>query len=458
MNEAQISRQHPIPQNFMDVEFKIVGEFTVRQFTYLCVTGFPMYLIFNSPLQSFIKTVVLIILGIFGFLLVFVPIDDRSMDVWIVNFFRSVYSHNRRTWRKTPVIPKTLSMETIRLVQGEMITLAPTSSRRKLEEYLKGIKQEDTDEFDFDFKKFKYNEVYSRTTQPVSTTIAPEISVKEVAEITQPTFVPEIKKETPIQPVLPATPTPPITTLPIEAPSPKIEKPAIEEVVIKIPQAIKPETPKTNVVERPTSEIFKKFVQPIKAVPTNLREIIKPKPQVQAHAKDIHEELRTSSSEMPGRKFVSFSEREQEIILPIRGEKVIQIQQPSQVSSTKDIRTLTKELRTLVREIKKEEPPKEVAPTPAFQETQTENNLTGVCFDSNNNPLPNLMLALLDEQDREIQYTRTDNLGKFTFKNTSFATYKIKVLNSEIYSLNFDIISFSVTKYPYTFIQILGKK
>lgn len=425
MNEAQISKQHPIPQNFMDVEFKIVGDFTVRQFTYLCGTGLPMYLIYSSVLQDFLKTILLIVLGLLGFLLVFVPIDDRGMDVWIVNFFKSVYSHNRRVWRKTPLIPKTLSMEAIRIVQGEMITLAPTSSRRKLEEYLKGIKEEAHDEYDFDFNKHQYNEVY---TEPTISLAKP---IQEIAQA--PSVIPEI-----------TTPT-----------QKEIEqKPAVEEVVIKIPSLVKPpEAPAGK-----TKEFIKKIVQPVQQVPSSIKDIIKPKPKIEK-VSDIHEELRTSNAETPGRKFVSFGQREQEIILPIRGEKTVNILTATPknniLSSTKDIKTLTKELRTLVREIKHDETPSTISPV---SNEVYENNLNGMCFDSNNNPLSNLILSLLDENDREIQYTRTDNLGKFSFKNTTLGNFKIKVLNPEIYSLNFDIINFSVNKYPHTIIQILGKK
>jgi len=425
MNESQISKQHPIPQNFMDVEFKIVGDFTVRQFTYLCGTGLPMYLLYSSNLQGFLKTILLIILGFLGFLLVFVPIDDRGMDVWIVNFFKSVYSHNRRVWRKTPIIPKTLSMEAIRLVQGEMITLAPTSSRRKLEEYLKGIKEEAHDEFDFDFKKHQFNEVI---VEPEITLAKPEQEIPQAPSIIPAERIP-LQKET--EP-----------------------KPAVEEVVIKIPGLIKPTEPQPEKAK----DFIKKIVQPVQKVPSSIKEIIKPKPKVEK-ATDIHEELRTSNAETPGRKFVSFGQREQEIILPIRGEKTINIlstpPKNNVSNSNRDIKTLTKELRTLVREIKHEEP------TAAPQQTSNEmyeNNLNGMCFDTNNNPLSNLILSLLDEDNKELQYTRTDNLGKFTFKNTNLGNFKIKVLNPEIYSLNFDIINFSVNKYPYTIIQILGKK
>jgi hypothetical protein len=417
MNEAQISKQHPIPQNFMDVEFKIVGDFTVRQFTYLCITGFPMYLIYNSPIQSFLKTILLIVLGLLGFMLVFVPIDDRSMDVWIVNFFKSVYSNNRRTWRKTPVIPKTLSMEAIRIVQGEMITLAPTSSRRKLEEYLKGIKEEAPDEFDFDFKKHRFAEIKMQE------------SPTQVAPASSPTTV--VSSET--------------------------KKPALEEVIIKIPSLVKPDqTPP----EKP-KDFIKKISQPVQQIPTSIKEIIKPKPKTEKPI-DIHEEYRTSTTEVPGRKFVSFGQVEQEIILPIRGEKTINIlgsKVPTYSLESKDIKTLTKELRTLVREIKHDEKQAILPETPVTSnERIIESSLSGLCFDSNNNPLPNLILSLIDGNDNELQYTRTDTFGKFTFRNTPTGNLKIKILNPEIYSLNFDIINLSVTKYPYTIIQILGKK
>lgn len=433
MNEAQISKQHPIPQNFMDVEFKIVGDFTVRQFTYLCATGFPMYLLYNAPIQSFVKTVLLIVFGFLGFLLVFVPIDDRSMDVWIVNFFRSVYANNRRVWRKTAVIPKTLSMEAIKIVQGEMITLAPTSSRRKLEEYLKGIKEEAPDEYDFNFKKFQFREEI--TYQPTTSITT---KVEQMEEISKPIFQTapqELKKET----------------------KPEIlEKPAVQEIVIKIPEVVKTQ-PQTSEVQTSyqSKELFKKFVAPIKTVPGTIREIIKPKPKIQ-QVTDIHEELRTSTVDVPGRKFVSFSENEQEIILPIRGEKTIQLSQPQNPTqdSNKDIRTLTKELRTLVREIKNDDGTLQNE----SPEIQNENYLSGICFDQSNKPLTNLMLSLIDENGKEIQYSRSDLLGKFTFNNTQTGIFQIKVLNPEIYSLNFDIIKINVNKYPYTLIQITGKK
>ena len=112
-----------------------------------------------------------------------------------------------------------------------------------------------------------------------------------------------------------------------------------------------------------------------------------------------------------------------------------------------------------MREIKQTDTtPTPVQPPVSNTLENVENNLSGICFSPDNQPLPNLMLVLLDSEDKELQYSRTDNLGKFIFPNTQIGNFKIKVLNPEIYRLNFDIITISIKEYPYTFIQILGKK
>ena len=438
MNEAQISRQHPIPQNFMDVEFKIVGDFTVRQFTYLCATGFPMYLLFQSPVQGFIKSILIIILGLLGFLLVFVPIDDRGMDVWIVNFFKAVYANNRRVWRKTPFVPKTLSMEAIKIVQGEMITLAPTASRRKLEDYLKGIKSEDADEFDFNFSQFKYS--YIAPTIEMDTTIQPASY-----DISKPSFTSDI----------PA----PETQVIKEELKEEIKKPettSVQEVVLKAPALSSTPVLKQTT---PAFQIPKKIIPEFKKViPMKIQEMIKPKVTTPI---DIHEELRTSEVGIPGRKFVSFSKPEQELIIPVRGERVINIMGNTQLQQPrKDISSITRELRTLVREIKTDIPQEEfLSNQPVTSNTEISPNfISGLVFDSENNSLSNATLLLLDENNNELKYSRTDNSGKFIFKGTDVGKYKIKVLNQEIFRLNFDIINLNIERYPYPLIQILGKK
>lgn len=495
MNEQQAARQHPIPQNFMDIEFKIVGDFTVRQFFYLCMTGMPMYLVYSSTfLDGFLKNSVLLVIGLLGFVLVFVPIDDRSADTWIVNFFKAVYGNNRRVWRKTPKIPKTLTLETIKLVQGEMITLAPTASRRKLEEYLKGIQAvRETDDLDFDFSKNKYipktSEVLTykitetqtiapQVTAPIAITSKPEtvnipeVSIKpeSIETLTSPIISPETtplvfpKTTSLVSPEATFTITTPTVTIPPITQEPSVTskvdvQPTFQELVIKVPSSKpvdqKPETvskPKDIPIKPITPPLVQMVKQKIASIPT----FKKPEPK-----KDISEDFRTTTGDIPGRKFVSFSEREQELILPLRTEKNINLFENTNgvlEKERKDIKTLAKELRTLVREIKTETPVESsVQETQVQKIEQEKREITGIVFDLENNPLSNVLLSILDKYDNELKYTKTDNLGKFTFKDTEIGDFKIKVLNPEVFKLSFDIIKLSIERYPHPIIYISGK-
>ena len=447
MNDQQTNRQHPIPQNFMDVEFKIVGDFTVRQFIYLCATGLPTYLIYQAPIQGFLKAVGVLVFGLLGIVLVFVPIDDRSADVWIVNFFRAVYGNNRRVWRKTPKVPKTLTLETIKIVQGEMITLAPTASRRKLEEYLKGISStSEGDDLDFNFNKNKY--VYTEAVvSSVTTTISSQPELSKVSF--QPDVVPEQAG--------------------VQAPKISEEKSAIQEVTIKLskPFVEKPieqeiETPLSPQPKPQTQQVVQKTTLPIPQKVAPIIQKITTQPVIQKPKEEIHEEFRVTTGEIPGRKFVSFSEKEQELILPLRGERKINLFASNGVEETqrKDIKTLAKELRSIVREIKVENKDllEKTSQTPPSQETKESHEVSGIIFDNLNNPISNIMVALLDKDGNEIKYARTDNLGKFVLKDTDFGDFQIKVLNPEVFNLNFDIIKLSIEKYPVPIIQITGKQ
>jgi hypothetical protein len=139
----------------------------------------------------------------------------------------------------------------------------------------------------------------------------------------------------------------------------------------------------------PVFQIPKKIIPEFKKIiPARIQEMVKPKVVAPI---DVHEEFRTSEAGIPGRKFVSFSKPEQELILPVRGERVINIagnNQPQQ--PRKDISSITRELRTLVREIKTEIPSQEENISNQFVTSNAEvspNFITGIVFDSENNSL-----------------------------------------------------------------------
>ena len=104
--EQTAHRQHPVPQNIMSVEFKLVGDLTVRQFVYLVVGGITVYLSFISKLPFLWKWSIIFFGGFGGLGLAFVPFGDRGLDQWIKNFIKSVSSPTQKVWKKTPMLPQ----------------------------------------------------------------------------------------------------------------------------------------------------------------------------------------------------------------------------------------------------------------------------------------------------------------------------------------------------------------
>ena len=84
--------QHPIPQNVTKYQFHLIGDMTIKQFLML---GGGIVLAFISFKLTILPTFLrLPLAGIFaggGAALAFVPFEERSLDIWLINFFRAIY-------------------------------------------------------------------------------------------------------------------------------------------------------------------------------------------------------------------------------------------------------------------------------------------------------------------------------------------------------------------------------
>ncbi len=89
----------------MDVEFKLIGNLTLRQFAYVAVGMGLAYITFTAPLASIIRLPLAVFLGAAGVFFAFYPIDDRSLDIWFINYFRAIYKPQRRLWTKQGHLP-----------------------------------------------------------------------------------------------------------------------------------------------------------------------------------------------------------------------------------------------------------------------------------------------------------------------------------------------------------------
>ncbi|MBI3366691.1 PrgI family protein [Candidatus Roizmanbacteria bacterium] len=92
--------QHPIPRQITSFEFKLIGFMTIKQFIYLVVfipLGLIVYYIFPVPLLNILLG---IITGGLGFAFAFLPINDRPLDVWIINFLKRMTSATQYFYHK----------------------------------------------------------------------------------------------------------------------------------------------------------------------------------------------------------------------------------------------------------------------------------------------------------------------------------------------------------------------
>lgn len=91
--------QFTVPQ-FIDVEDKIFGPITTRQFIILLVAGLILFIVFKlADLALFIF--LLAIIGSFALVLAFVKINGQPFHYFLLNIVQTVRRPSRRLWVKS---------------------------------------------------------------------------------------------------------------------------------------------------------------------------------------------------------------------------------------------------------------------------------------------------------------------------------------------------------------------
>ncbi|MCL4392969.1 PrgI family protein [Patescibacteria group bacterium] len=104
------TKEHAIPQNIMSVEFKLIGDMSLKQFAYIAVPlfiGFMFYVFHVNTSLTIILTVIFLLLAMF---LAFVPIDGRPADTFLTNFIVSIKNPTQRVFNKSTDIPDILKI------------------------------------------------------------------------------------------------------------------------------------------------------------------------------------------------------------------------------------------------------------------------------------------------------------------------------------------------------------
>jgi len=95
-------RQHAIPQNILDVEFKIFTKFTLKEFAYLAIGigtgGIFLYLYAKNQVPAIIAIPIFIVFSGLGIFFALVPINDQPADQVLKNFISAIRKPTRRVW------------------------------------------------------------------------------------------------------------------------------------------------------------------------------------------------------------------------------------------------------------------------------------------------------------------------------------------------------------------------
>jgi hypothetical protein len=370
----QSNKQHAVPQNIMDVEFKLIGDLTMRQFSYLLLCGILAYLSFVVVVGIF-KIPLGIIFILLGLGLAFVPLGERGLDDWIASFVRAINLPTQRIWKKEPEIPIAFSYQNINVIKQELITLAPTSSRRKLEQYLKNqVEEEKTDPLDIPEQEYimKVRNAFSH----VQTGVAPSYDRASipvgVSVIEEPKISLELEPQS-----FPAQPE-----TPVSEPPKKEEQPSKSEEAISEPEKILPTLGQGSQPTKAQGIVSGTFVgekKPESKQGTIEPEtpLIKPVPVIApskgpvrllqeenlAPRKDYGFGMPSITPDMhSGRKFVNLLPSSGELILPIRGERVLRTS--DQVVAEGDLKEKTDKLQELLVHIREKEGIRQPVTTP----------------------------------------------------------------------------------------------
>ena len=91
---------HPIPRQITTFEFKLIGFMTVKQFIYLIIfipLAIIVFYLFPIPVFNFI---IAFITGFLGVALAFANIQDRPLDLWIINLYKRLTSPTQYIYKK----------------------------------------------------------------------------------------------------------------------------------------------------------------------------------------------------------------------------------------------------------------------------------------------------------------------------------------------------------------------
>ncbi|MBU0976461.1 MAG: PrgI family protein [Patescibacteria group bacterium] len=96
-------KQHPVPENIMDVEFKLFGSLTAKQFGYIVaggIGGVIFFYLFRGLQSTFLGWIFASLSVMLGLSLALIRVNEQPFEVWLGNFLTAMFSSQKRVWQK----------------------------------------------------------------------------------------------------------------------------------------------------------------------------------------------------------------------------------------------------------------------------------------------------------------------------------------------------------------------
>lgn len=117
-------KQHAIPQNILDIEFKLFTKFTVREFVYMALGigfgGIFLYFFTKGQLPGVIAIPIFVVSSGIGLFLGLVPINDQKADVFLRNYIWAITNPTQRVWKNEKLLNKDGIEDKMDITQGDM--------------------------------------------------------------------------------------------------------------------------------------------------------------------------------------------------------------------------------------------------------------------------------------------------------------------------------------------------
>ncbi len=377
---------HPIPQDITGFQFKLIGNMTVKQFAYLATGVILGWIITAMPFLLLIKLPIALVVAGIGASFAFLPIEGRPLDVMIGNFSKALFNPTQFVYQKNGADLYFPEFGTLK--QGAIMAHSPVQpaiSEEKLKSFLSSLPK--TPKNKLDEKEISFLQTLNNISNP----IIQAKTLQDDSSFSLPNPFAAIFGKNNLKTVVePPKPVDMPTKEAKEEPEEKEEELQKEAVIL---QKQLEEAKQKEVSEKTGSKEYEAAHQKVTELEKILNETMLQKQQLENQLLELQKKL-----EVQNKKVYTPS---------------MAIPEP-QIKQTKHVRSIPKEMGKSVG-------------LPIS--TDFPNVLTGIIKDSRNNPLPNILVEVKDEEGNPVRAFKTNPLGQFASATP---------LSNGIYTIDFE--------------------